>query len=441
MLLEFRIGNYKSFIDEVSFSMFAAPKQSLDYSVIKINNVNVLSSSVIYGPNASGKTNLISAMDTFRSLVLRGNIKNVHDKKIENRASCSLELIPNSKLTEKKPTEFYVDFYENDKRIQYYLAVDLGMFSEDDYDRSIVREELRINETMIFDRGKTVKLCSEKIFEKLIGKVKSLQTLNDMANRSLNKTELFLTNGFKILFSGEITSFITEWFENKFLVFCSSNYLITKPNGANAKTMIINKDIIEGAKIFGSTSDVLGYGKVSEDNDSTKIYSIFKTKDKNVAIPSEIYESLGTYRFINILPILIDTLNSGATLVMDEFDASIHPMALMNIINIFHNDEININHAQLIFNTHNPIFLNGNLFRRDEIKFVDKDEDSKSEIYSLADFGTSGEDGVRKGEDYLKNYFVNKYGAIKDVDFAPLFKSIIQKNNKKRNAVNNEETE
>ena len=110
----------------------------------------------------------------------------------------------------------------------------------------------------------------------------------------------------------------------------------------------------------------------------------------------------------------------------DEFDASIHPMALMNIINIFHNDEINVNHAQLIFNTHNPIFLNPNLYRRDEIKFVERDDNSHvSSHYSLSDFGTTGKNGVRKNEDYMKNYFVDRYGAIKDIDFTPIFEELI----------------
>ena len=97
-----------------------------------------------------------------------------------------------------------------------------------------------------------------------------------------------------------------------------------------------------------------------------------------------------------ILPIFA-AMTTGGTLFVDEFDASIHPMAIMNLINIFHNDDININKAQLIFNTHNPIFLNSNLFRRDEIKFVEYENDS-SNIYSLADFGTS-QNGVRKGEE------------------------------------------
>lgn len=109
---------------------------------------------------------------------------------------------------------------------------------------------------------------------------------------------------------------------------------------------------------------------------------------------------------------------------MDEFDASIHPMALMNIISIFHNDEINKNHAQLIFNTHNPIFLDASLFRRDEIKFVERNSETNcSTHYALSDFKTAK--GIRKGEDYMSNYFVNRYGAICDIDFSSILEKII----------------
>jgi hypothetical protein len=100
-------------------------------------------------------------------------------------------------------------------------------------------------------------------------------------------------------------------------------------------------------------------------------------------------------------------------------------MALMSIINIFHNDDINTKNAQLIFNTHNPIFLNSNLFRRDEIKFVERDDATHySILYSLSDFGTSGEKGVRRHEDYMKNYFISRYGAIKDIDFTSIFENL-----------------
>ena len=155
-------------------------------------------------------------------------------------------------------------------------------------------------------------------------------------------------------------------------------------------------------------------------------------KNDDVVIPADIFESYGTIRFINLFPIIVEALVSGGVLVIDEFDASIHPMALINIINIFHNNDVNVNQAQLIVNSHNPIFLNSNIYRRDEINFIDRDDTTHcSTHYTLADFGTSGQYGVRNNEDYLKNYFVNRYGGIKDIDFTPVFETIIRNNQKK----------
>lgn len=117
---------------------------------------------------------------------------------------------------------------------------------------------------------------------------------------------------------------------------------------------------------------------------------------KSAIIAAEIFESYGTIRFINMFPLVIRAILTGGTLVVDEFDASIHPMALISIINIFHNDEVNVNNAQFIFKTHNPKFLNSNIFRRDEIKFVEREEEnSNSVLYALSDFGTTGDRGVR----------------------------------------------
>ena len=81
MLLEFKTENFKSFVEEVNFSMLAAPKQKgLDYSLLvppkNIKNIKGICSAIIYGPNAAGKTNIISAMDTFQAIVERGNIRN-----------------------------------------------------------------------------------------------------------------------------------------------------------------------------------------------------------------------------------------------------------------------------------------------------------------------------------------------------------------------------
>ena len=99
MLLKFTASNYKSFKDEFVFSLIPAPKQKgLDYSVMEEvigkTSYKGLCSAVIYGPNASGKTNIIEAMDTFKTIVLRGHLRNAENHHRYNAASEMLELIP-----------------------------------------------------------------------------------------------------------------------------------------------------------------------------------------------------------------------------------------------------------------------------------------------------------------------------------------------------------
>lgn len=114
----------------------------------------------------------------------------------------------------------------------------------------------------------------------------------------------------------------------------------------------------------------------------------------------------------------VQALKYGCVLVVDELDASLHPDLVAAIVSVFNNPTINKNGAQLIFNTHNPIYLNKNIFRRDQILFVEKNRETyESELYSLADFKTYGEKAVRDDERFMKNYLAGKYGAIPFVDF------------------------
>lgn len=155
MLLEFRAKNYKSFKEEFIFSMSPAQKQKgLNYSVLnqKIGSKEYkgLSSAVIYGPNASGKTNIIGAMDTFKSIVLRGNIRNSDERNSPNAAASLLELVPNNASLVHEPVTFYIKFIESNIVIEYSLSVDLGAFLDTDNKRKIVSESLNINEKSIF---------------------------------------------------------------------------------------------------------------------------------------------------------------------------------------------------------------------------------------------------------------------------------------------------
>lgn len=432
MLLEFRAKNYKSFKDELVFSMIPAPKQKgLDYSIlsekIRKKEYKGLSSAVVYGANASGKTNIIGAMDTFKRIVLRGNIHNAENSS-PNMAAYKLELIPNNSDECEEPVSFFIKFIEEGYIFEYSFSIYIGKFLDLSSKRKVIKEYLKINDVISFDREDSVLKVtpSQDYIGKFGENIKDI--IDNIVKKNLNDEELFLTNGFKNIFDSKVANIIINWLNAEFnVIYRADNMQFIPPKTAKIEEISFINDIInEGAKLFGINSNGLIYA--SDDNGKISLGSSFMdNKGKEAIIPAEIYESYGTIRFANIFPLVIVTLVTGGVLVVDEFDASIHPMVLMNIINIFHNDELNKKHAQLIFNTHNPIFLNSNLFRRDEIKFVERDDDTHcSTLYSLSDFGTAGRGGVRKNEDYMKNYFVDRYGAIRDIDFTPIIERFLK---------------
>ena len=123
-----------------------------------------------------------------------------------------------------------------------------------------------------------------------------------------------------------------------------------------------------------------------------------------------------------LYPLLQDVLANGGVFFVDELNARLHPLLVRSFIITFLNPEINKNHAQLIFTSHDSWQLNSNLLRRDEIWFTEKNENGVSILYSLADF--FDEDGVkiRKDENYEKNYLLGKYGAIPSLKYFDMFK-------------------
>lgn len=428
MLLEFRVKNYKSFKEELIFSLTPVLKEEkLKYSILKEKigekEYDGLSTSVIYGPNASGKSNIIGAMDTFKKIILRGNIHNSQNRETSNIAAEMLELIPNNGLIEKSPISFFIKFIEKELLIEYNFSIDIGGFLESaDYERKIIEESLKINNFEIYNRKNDLKIKEiNRIKDYLVNDFKENEDgITTIAKNNLNSEELFLMNGFKTMFSSKLVVIISEWLNNKFIIIYRADFLQANYTGNNVVDNVEN-EINKVAEEFGRGSNELKYYR-NEKSQRVMLYSILEKNKKR--IPAELFESYGTIRFINIFPFILKIFLNGGILVADEFDASIHPMALINIINIFHNNDINKNQAQLVFNTHNPIFLNGNLFREDEIKFVEKNDKNMSISYSLSDFERN--EDSEDYEDYMNNYFVDHYGAIKDIDFTPIFENLMK---------------
>lgn len=436
MLLNFRVKNFKSFKDNAILSLEPEKIQDISYSILteKVNEKDVkgLCSAVIYGPNAAGKTSIINAMSCFKQIILRGNINNVEDNRYEDYVSQSMELIPFIYDKEPQPVEFEIEFVSNGNKYDYELVADLGKFNDIKYERKIISEKLYVNDYSIFSRTiddieiKNLTKISDLLLEHF---KQSLAKKNiDVAKANLSKTTLFLTTDFDSFISKKICSSIKDWLMDKFIVVNKSNLHSLKPVLKEENSAFIEENINELAKEAGIIGSDFGYVK---DNNQTQLVSIIE-KSGNLAkgIAAERIESVGTLRLVGIAPYIFNILATGGTLVMDELDASLHPMIVMNIISAFHNDEINKRNAQLIFNTHNPIYLNSQCFRRDEIKFVEKDKKSKSSIiYSLSDFKTNGDKPVRNTTDYMRNYFVNRYGAIENVDFSDILQKAIEGSN------------
>ncbi len=437
MLLNFSCDNFKSFQDGFHFNMVPEKRMTeLDYSIlseeISGQKETGLSASVIYGPNAAGKTSVVNAMSCMRQIVLRGNVRDAADDRSGDNVSHGLALAPFAFRDDAAPVRFDASFTFHGVKYRYVIAVFLGSFLEKDAERYIDREQLYVNDVLIFDRTKNAvdKLKLDVIADFLnVGfKLKDTERIRKAMSSNVTADSLLLVTDFNSFCSKRLVTGIRQWFEAQFIVVNSSDRMRFYPgmpedDGQAMINVYINK-IAQEAGIIGSD-----FAYVNDpETHTTKLMSVLqRTGSRLYGLDADRIESVGTMRLIFIMPVIISALRKGAVLVMDELDASLHPMIVMNLITIFHNDEVNTNGAQIIFNTHNPIYLNHSLLRRDEIKFVERDKETKSSsLYALSDFRANGEASVRKTSDYMKNYFISRYGAIEDIDFTDIIADVLK---------------
>jgi hypothetical protein len=437
MLLNFACENFKSFRDGFQFNMIPEKRMTeLDYSIlteeIAGRRETGLSASVIYGPNAAGKTSIVNAMSCMRQIVLRGNIGDASEDRSGDHVSSSLALAPFAFRKDAAPVRFDATFTFHGVKYRYVIAVFLGNFLEKDAERYIDREQLYVNDTLIFDRTKDAveKLKLDVIADYLnVGyELEDAEKTRKAMSNNITPDSLLLVTDFNSFCSKKLVSEIRTWYEAQFIVVNSSDRTRFYPgmpedDGRAMINVYINK-IAQEAGIIGSD-----FAYVNDpETHTTKLMSVLKKTDSKLyGLDADKIESVGTMRLISIMPVIISALRKGAVLIMDELDASLHPMIVMNLITIFHNDGVNTKGAQIIFNTHNPIYLNHRLLRRDEIKFVERDKETKSSsLYALSDFRANGEASVRKTSDYMKNYFISRYGAIEDIDFTDIIADVLK---------------
>jgi len=398
MLIEFKCRNFLSFKDEISLNLSTIETYSEHENTHIIKNprvdVNLLKSIAIYGSNGGGKSNFTKAMSLMDTLV-HDSFKESLSKK-EDRPSWDFyyKLSPD---TIQKPTMFEVSFNLNGIIYRYGFEM---------YDWKVVSEWLfktDKRETMLFERTGMDIQYNETGFPE--GKRKD----------EVNPNVLFIS--LLAQYNGVESSKVFGFFNDLNVVSGLSDinfYHVTK------KLLIedehFNKWLTVALK-FLEISSV----RISSDQQNliTKhaIYDNQNILNGFIDFTVEKDESEGTKKLIYLLGAIYDTVKWSRLFVIDEFDSKLHPNLSLKLIRLFH--EFNNNGAQFIITAHDPTLLDKEVFRRDQIWFVDRNQFGASELYPMSDFKAT--DGLRNMSDFRKKYLKSDFGAAESMEFSEPF--------------------
>lgn len=418
MLIQFNFKNFKSFREEATLDLSAAKMTEFSDRVVTIGSEKILPVAAIYGANASGKSNIYNAFE-YMSEYVEDSFKYGDEEE---------------KFDEFKPTPFLFDSTSVDAESSFEVYFTLPEDkSEKIYNYGFCVNKVGVTEEWLNYKAKTARKYSTIFYRgnteeelDLSGFPKSSR---DNIQVALEKQVLIISLGAKLKI-GKCKD-IRDWFlANEFADFGDpvTNFFMSRrlPKGF-VDDKNVQQKVIEYFSSFDEHIRDFRVDKVPMEGDSKEdvytINSLHKKidSDEMAEIPLSL-ESAGTLKMFALYPELQDVLEKGSVFFVDELNARLHPLLVRNFVLTFLNPEINTNHAQLVFTTHDTWQLSNQLLRRDEIWFVEKDMSGISTLYSLADFIDEDGSRIRKDESYEKNYLIGKYGAIPTLKSIDIFR-------------------
>jgi uncharacterized protein len=396
MLIDFSVTNFKSIKEKQTISMIPAAKvKELPQNVVQKSSQALLTSAVIYGKNASGKSNLLKALNVLFLLVKWSNIK-----------SDNYGLIYTPFLLDDKsePIVFELNFIGNKGiRYNYFLSYDgQGIIQE------ILLGYYSRKATLIFnrERGKTSEF-GEGIKSLVF---KAMENATYMHQTLLSKAEDFRIEALLEPFD-TIKQYTASIIQDDFEAM-STNVVWKFVNEQNPET---KKWVEKLLKLSDTNVSAFSFQLMDVEKQTLmntyEIITQHKTKSgKDVFFPIEI-ESMGTQKLLYVGSAIAFTLEKGGIIIIDELDKSLHPQLTKTLIQLFHNPKTNPKGAQLILASHDATLLSGDLFRRDQIWFAEKETDGSSYYYALSDLKD-----VRSGVPYEKYYLKGAFGATPMID-------------------------
>jgi len=403
MLIEFSAENFRSIKEKVTLSLVASPDKSLDNNLIKktLKKDDLLRSAVIYGANASGKTNVILAINFLRALVINSH---THQK------GMGIKFTP-FKLDKKcltKPTKFEIIFIKDKTKYNYNVSFNHERIIDEELyyypnDRKALIFERKNTKSYIFKIDtKDQKFISKRTLDNVLYLSKATQENYKKTSAAFDwlKNDLQFVGPYQPGLSEEFTiNLLNENKELKKLILKSLLEADVGIDNISASVKKIEK-IPENIP-----SELLSLIKSSNNTffKETKI----KTFHKDIEFDFYREESEGTKRMFSLMGHWIDALKNGRVLVLDELDTKLHHLLNVFLIKLFNDPTQNKGNGQLIFTTHNTNLLDQDLFRRDQIWFTEKNNKiGSTDLYSLIEYSP------RKDKDIERGYLAGRYGAL-----------------------------
>ncbi len=421
MLIQFSFKNFKSFREEATLDLSATKMTEFSDRVVTVGGEKILPVAAIYGANASGKSNIYNAFEYMAEYVADSFKYGDEEEEFE----------------EFRPTPFLFDSTSSDAESSFEVYFTLpGDKTEKSYNYGFCINKEGVTEEWLNYKAKTARKYSVIFYRGTTDDELDLsgfpKSSRDNVKVALEKQVLIISLGAKLKISK--CKMIRDWFlANEFADFGDpiTNFFMSRrlPKGFVEDKNIQNKVV----KYFASFDEHIrdfDVRKIPQEGESKeeryKIDALHKKidSDEMANLPLEL-ESAGTLKMFALYPDLQEVLEKGSVFFIDELNARLHPLLVRNFLLTFLNPEINKNHAQLVFTTHDTWQLSNQLLRRDEIWFVEKDARGVSTLYSLADFVDEEGARIRKDESYEKNYMVGKYGAIPMLKALDIFKDAL----------------
>lgn len=415
MLLKFTVSNFRSFTEPQTLNLMAngrdksLPGNLISPSLPGLAGKSWLKGAVIYGANASGKTTLIDAMKALSEMIEMSAKHTDENEPIEE-----IEYNRFHPDGREMPTAFSIVFVCEGVRFEYRVAATV---------RLIHHESLRSfdkgAERMWFSRESVQSDDSPVKYHFTPEKPSGMKRHKDIERRTLrNVLYLSKANAENVDAVKPIVEFLV-----RSMAFLD---LSSKSQGVNKGLILTLMDRGLITDNFNPV-DLLSKADLGVDNikilDRESIPDRYRESIKKLEREPELYhktregskplpwksESAGTQRFFALLGEIIIALECGFVMLVDELETSLHPVLLNEVIRLFFSEESNKNGAQIIFTSHNPMCLDLNLLRRDQIWFTEKDEYGEGHLYPLTDYSPRNDESLTRG------YLAGRYGGIPNI--------------------------